>query len=383
MKLAVGLISGTSMDGVDAALVEIAGADSRPLLRAYRTFPYEPDLITALGDLMASGGLVRLARLNVVVGEVFAEAALELLHEARVEPSRVECIGSHGQTLIHLPRPGPAAGMQVRATLQIGEPAVIAARTGVVTVADFRPMDLALGGQGAPLVPLLDWRVYSRPDRRRLLLNLGGIANVTELVAGGALEQVRAFDTGPANALLDHVARRRGLPGGIDSGGEVAAAGQPDRALLEHLRGDPFSSLDPPKSADVAELVGWLDDAEPLIEPLSTADLLATLVDHTAGSVAGAIREWLGGTTAHDEVLVSGGGAHNQALMGALREALAPAAVAEVSVDAGVPADAKEAVAFALLAHETMAARPGNVPSATGAAQAAVLGKIVRPPGGR
>ncbi len=380
MSLALGLISGTSMDGVDAALVECGEApDAHPRLLEFRTYPYDSSLRAGLGDLVAGGGLARLARLNVVVGEVFAQAALALLEEAGTAPSEVECIGSHGQTVIHLPRPTEIAGRPVRATLQIGEPAVIAARTGVLTVADFRPMDLALGGQGAPLVPLLDWRLYGHPDRHRLLLNLGGIANVTDLPAGAGLEEVRAFDTGPANVLLDSAARRRGLPDDIDRGGEVAAAGRTDPALFEHLGRNPFLSLAPPKSADAAELIGWLDDAEPVHDELSTADLLATLARHTGASVVEAVDRWFGPRDSIDEVLVSGGGVHNRTLMGELERGFDSLPVGPVPIDTGVTADAKEAVAFALLAHETLAGRAGNVPSATGASRRAVLGKIIRP----
>ena len=375
--LVLGLSSGTSMDGIDAALVGIDEAAGSLDLIAFRTFPYDAELQGALRAAAASGA-VELALLGVVVGEAFAAAALALLDEAGVAVAEVECIGSHGQTLVHVPEPIGCGGTFARATLQIGEPAVIAERAGITTVAAFRNRDMAAGGQGAPLVPILDHRLYTHPELGRVALNIGGIANVTGLPPGAALEAVRAFDTGPGNVLLDAAARRRGLPGGRDGDGARARRGAVDEGLLETLLAHPFLARRPPKSADLADFLG--DYAEGLWEASEAhtdADLLATLTELTARTVADGIEAFLAVRQPVDEVVVSGGGAHNLALMERLRAHLGDSRLAAAGEITAIPGDAKEAVAFALIAHETLAGRPGNVPAATGAAGPRVLGVVV------
>lgn len=369
------------MDGVDAALVEIdagAGTAGRPRLRAFATYPYDGELRDALVRCARQGGLADVARLDMAVGEAFAEAALALLDEAGVEPRELRCIGSHGQTLLHLPEPAAAGGRQVRASLQVGEPAVVAARTGVTTVADFRRRDLAEGGQGAPLVPLLDHRILRHRRLGRVALNLGGIANVTGLPPAARLEEVLAFDTGPANVLLDAAARRRGV-GEFDEGGGLALSGAVDEDLLERLLQHEFFRRPPPKSADAGDFLGDFAEAGEEVDELPTADLLRTLAELTAATVADAIGAWVAPRQPVDELVVSGGGAHNAAVLAALRRRLEGASVVAFEEAAGFPGDAKEAVAFALLAVEALAGAPGNVPAATGARRPAVLGKIVLP----
>ena len=378
--LALGLISGTSMDGVDVALVtRDPGPEARPQLLAFHTEPYAPALA---GLLLAADGAPpeQLVLLDAAVGEAFAAAALALLRDTSVPAERIACLGSHGQTIVHLPGPRALAGVPVRGTLQIGDPALIAARTGILTVADFRSMDMALGGQGAPLVPLLDWLLYRHDTRGRVLVNLGGIANVTGLPAGCPRQAVRAFDSGPGNVLLDEVARQRGVPGGVDRGGELAAVGRVHTELLERLLAHPFLQREPPKSADRAEFIRFWRGLEALVAPLATTDLLATLAEFTARSLADAVAGWLAPRQAIDEVLVAGGGLHNRAVMARLERLLAPAAVAALPSAQGITPEAKEAVAFALLALETLAGRPGNLPAVTGASREAVLGTIVPPP---
>lgn len=365
------------MDGVDVALI---GSDSDPealpTLAGFRTQPYEPDLRTELRLCQQHGGVAHLARLNVAVGEAFAEAALGLLEEISVRADEVRCIGSHGQTLVHLPEAVELGGELVRASLQIGDPSVIAARTGIVTVADFRAMDMALGGEGAPLVPLLDWRLYRHATRGRVLLNVGGVANVTGLPPDVPLDAVMAFDTGPGNVLLDSVARDRSLPGGIDVDGGLASSGQVVPQLLEALLADDYYARMPPKSADAGQFVlpsGYEDSAD-----LATADLLATAAELTVTTVVQAVERWLAPHQPVDEVLVAGGGVHNRAIMNGLIARLPR--VEPVPPEGGISPDAKEAAAFAMLALETLAGRPGNVPSATGASKAAVLGSVTHPP---
>jgi anhydro-N-acetylmuramic acid kinase len=368
----VGLISGTSADGIDAALVEIdgAGETTRARLLDFRTRPIEPGLrasILALKDARAD----ELLRVHYQLGEEFAEAALELMAQARRDGLPVHLIGSHGQTARHHPR---AEGRNGRAeTLQIAEPAIIAERTGLPVVADFRPRDIAAGGEGAPLVPLVDWLLFRRPGTTRACLNMGGISNVT--VVTDRIETVRAFDLGPANMPMDIVvhAWTRGVET-FDRDGARAARGRSDPALVAELLRHPYFELPPPKSTG-REAFG-----DVFVKPLLAhyagreGDLLASLTRFVAESVAAGIRRWVREPVA--EVLVSGGGARNATLMAELAAALGPTPVRSLA-EVGLDPDAKEAVAFALLANETLFGRPGNVPGATGAAGPRVLGKLV------
>jgi anhydro-N-acetylmuramic acid kinase len=368
----IGLISGTSADGIDAALVELEGAGetTRARLLDFRTRPFTPDLrarVLALGDARAD----ELLRVHYRLGEEFARAALEVMDWARREGLPVHLVGSHGQTARHHPRAEDPDGRA--ATLQLAEPAVIAERTGLPVVADFRPRDVAAGGEGAPLVPLVDWLLFRRAGATRACLNLGGIANVT--VVTDRLDGVRAFDLGPANMPLDLVVQA--WTGGVetfDQDGRRALRGRVDDALVAELLGHPFFQLPPPKSTG-REAFG-----DVFVRPLLAryagreGDLLASLTRFVAASVAGGIRQWVREPVA--EVLVSGGGARNEALMAALGAVLAPMPVRSLA-DVGLDPDAKEAVAFAVLANETLFGHPGNVPGATGAEGPRVLGKLV------
>jgi anhydro-N-acetylmuramic acid kinase len=376
----IGLSSGTSMDGIDAALVGFDDDAPGSLeVRAFRTFPYDEQLSAALRAATEGGEPARLALLDVVVGEAFARAALDLLDGAGIDAAEVACIGSHGQTVVHVPDPTDCAGAFARASLQVGQPAVIAERTGITTVADFRARDLAAGGQGAPLAPFLDFRLYADAEVGRVALNIGGIANVTGLPPGGGADDVVAFDTGPGNVLLDAAARMRGLAGGIDEDGKLAVGGAVRDALLERLLAHPFYDRKPPKSADTGD---FLNDASLTLlrdaASLSNADMMATLTELTARTITGAIRRFVRIRQPIDEVLLSGGGLHNRALRGRLEALLSPAALRDADeIAPQVTGDAKEAVLFALLARETLAHRAGNVPAATGAAGPRVLGVVV------
>lgn len=373
----IGLMSGTSADGIDAALVEWPDdAAARPLrLAAYREEPFEPSLqdrihALAAGRLPAADVLRELAALDVLLGERFAAAAAAVAREAGVSLASVDAIASHGQTVAHHPELG--------ATLQIGDPSRIAERTGVTTVADFRPRDLAAGGEGAPLAPFFHWAVLGEPSESRVVLNLGGIANLTWLPRGGDPDAVIAFDVGPANALIDAVIRA--LSGGrerIDRDGARARRGTPDAALLERLLDDEFLRRPPPKSTG-RERYG-IAEGEALADEWrrgarSEDDLLATLVAFTAESVARACRQFLGGVP--DRLLVSGGGAENPAVLAALEAALPRVAVERVE-QAGVPAAAVEAMAFSLMGRNALLGIPNHLPRCTGASRAAVLGEIV------
>jgi anhydro-N-acetylmuramic acid kinase len=380
--LVIGLMSGTSYDGVDAALVAIRGGGlaTRIELLAFESRPYPPAVRRLIAEVSAPpGGTVdKVCLANMLLGELFAEAALAVAKRGGVPIGRVYLIGSHGQTIHHLPELSTVAGRRVAGTLQIAEPSVIAERTGVTTVADFRPRDMACSGQGAPLVPTVDYLLFRHRTRGRLLLNLGGIANVTHLPPACRPDQVLAFDTGPGNMLLDALAAH--LTHGrqsLDRDGELAAGGRVDEVLLRRLLRHPYLRRPPPKSTG-RETFGAPFLRKLLIEGLdaSPANLLATATAFTAASVHGAYVRFLRRRGAAAEVIASGGGCHNRTLMTRLAECFAPIPV--LTTDAfGVPVDAKEAIAFAILAHETMAGRPGNLPSATGARRPAILGKII------
>ena len=374
----VGLISGTSADGIDAALVEITGSGEATACRLldFQSRPYPGDLrarVLALKDAPAD----ELLRLHYRLGEEFAAAALAVIEPARRRGLEVHLIGSHGQTARHHPRraePGVAGGAAgSAATLQVGEPAVIAERTRLPVIADFRCRDVAAGGEGAPLVPLVDWLLFRRPGRVRACLNLGGIANVTLLDADAGA--TRAFDLGPANMPLDAVVQAWTAGAeAFDAGGRRAAAGRVDPALVAELMRHPFLAQAPPKSTGREAFGdGFVD---PLLRRYAgrEADLLASLTRYVAEAVADGVGRW--GPAHLDEVLVSGGGARNPTLMAALAETLGPARVVSLA-EVGLDPDAKEAVAFAVLANQTLHALPGNLPGATGALGPRILGKIV------
>jgi anhydro-N-acetylmuramic acid kinase len=368
-RLVVGLLSGTSADGTDAALCEIEGSGetTRLTTRAFVTTPFSRSLrerIFRLADADAS----ELCDLDVLLGEAFADAACAVCDAASVPLAAVHLIGSHGQTAVHHPRSAGKLG----ATLQIGEAAVIAERVGCPVVSDFRVRDVAAGGEGAPLVPLVDHLLFRKPGTPRALQNIGGIANVT--LVRERLDDLVAFDNGPGNMPLDAVARA--VSGGVeafDRGGARAARGTIDRALLEELHRHPYLLQPLPKSTG-RETFGK-DFIYPLLARYGARldDLLATLTRFVAEAIARSYREALPVPPA--EVFVSGGGALNPVLMAHLRETLAPIPV-ETSAALGVDPEAKEAIAFAVLANETLFGRPGNVPSVTGAAGPRVLGKI-------
>ena len=360
----VGLMSGTSLDGIDAVLVDFS-ADPPRLIEAL-SHPLPDTLRQRLTALCQPGGdeIERLGRADVALGELFAEAVQRLLTQTGIAATEVRAIGSHGQTIRHRPEAG--------FTLQIGDPSRIAQRTGITTVADFRRRDLAAGGQGAPLVPAFHAALFRSPDISRAVLNLGGMANVTLLPAGAA-QPVTGFDTGPGNVLMDLWAQRHlGRP--LDEGGAWAASGRVDEALLSRLLDDPYFRQPAPKSTgrehfNADWLAARLDESE---HSPSAADVQATLCELTAVSVAEAVRR--SGCDAR-ELLVCGGGAHNDHLLARLRERLSPMTVATTD-EHGLPADWVEAVAFAWLARETLAARHGNLPAVTGAREAVVLGSI-------
>jgi anhydro-N-acetylmuramic acid kinase len=372
-RIALGLMSGTSVDGIDAVLAEISGRGLRTGARilAFETHPFEPPMKRRILKLF-SAGAEEICEMNFIIGELLADAALKLMCRTGTPPREVDFIGSHGQTLYHLsghPR-------RKNSTLQIGEGAVIAARTGVVTVCDFRPADISAGGTGAPLVPYADYLLFRKKGKVRALLNLGGIANVT--VLPGKLEEVMAFDIGPGNVVVGSLLllRSRGRMK-WDPEGRLAGRGRINEELLGDLMRHPYFQLSPPKSTG-RELFGeeFAKDLWGKKRRLSLEDLLATATFFTAASIYRGLDDFIFPRFRVDEIFVSGGGVHNQTLMGFLRKVFGPIPIGPLN-DLGIDGDAKEALAFALLADATLQGLPSNVPGATGAKRPAVLGKIV------
>ena len=375
--LVLGLMSGTSLDGIDCALTRISGRvpDLSVQLESFSSFPFSAARRRCIEQICdpSSSRLDQVNALNFEIGDWLAESARAALEIAKVGPEAIDLIASHGQTIYHdvgdnTPRP---------ATLQIGDPSVIAHATGVTTVGNFRTADVAAGGQGAPLVSYVDWLLWRHLQEDRVILNIGGIANLTYLPAGAEPNRVIAFDTGPGNLLIDFFVRRvtRGRQN-YDVDGRQAGAGQVDRSWLQTLADDPYFHLDPPKTtgreyfgASYGERL-W-QEAEG--RHLSSEDRLATVTAFTASSIASSIREHLPGSV--DRIYVGGGGGHNKTLIRMLQAALESIPVTAPSEQES-DGDAKEALSFAILGYETIHGRTGNLPGCTGANQAVVLGQI-------
>jgi len=347
-----GIMSGTSLDGITIAAVELRGKSWN--LLEYTTVPYPRKLrerLLAVSNAEAHTG--EIARLNFDLGEQYAKAVLRLKNPPQL-------IGCHGQTVFH----GPGC------TLQLGEAQVIAERTGIPVVSNFRPRDIAAGGQGAPLVPFVDYLLFRSATKNRVLLNIGGIANVTILPAGAASDQVIAFDTGPGNMIVDQLAWviTKGKQN-FDRDGKLARKGKPNAQLLQMLLADPYYARKAPKSCG-REQYGREFVARLLATHLDLHDLIATATLLTPVTIYEAIRH-----ANPDELIAAGGGTKNPQIMNHLR-GLLPKTKVQTTDDYGLPAEAKEAVAFAILAHETWRRRPGNLPSATGASRPVILGQI-------
>jgi anhydro-N-acetylmuramic acid kinase len=374
----VGLMSGTSVDGVDAAVVEIDRGKVR--LLAFDTFAYPAALRLRILNLCRpeSARLDDICHYNFVLGEVFADSVIKLCSKNGISIGSIDLIGSHGQTIYHQPSGKRYSGKTVHSTLQIGEPSVIAERTGVTTVADFRPRDMAAGGEGAPLVPYADYILFKHKKLTRAIQNIGGIANVTFLPGGCKQDDIIAFDTGPGNMVIDGIVRL--VSGGrkcCDIGGKIAARGNVDKRLLDELLRHPFFKRRPPKSTGREEF--GTDFAERIYhragkKGLADADIVATVTALTAKSIAQAYSRFL--KTMPDELILCGGGSHNRTLVEKLHAELPDVKMLSTD-DFGISVDAKEAVSFAILAWATIKGITNNVPAATGAERPVILGKIV------
>jgi len=380
-RLAIGLMSGTSLDGMDAALVEIEGAGLSISVKFldFLTLPYNDETHSILMKAVMGeeGGSRLICCLNFLMGHIAAETCLELCRKAGIKPAMIDFVGSHGQTVFHQNEPVSFVGRPIRGTLQIGEASVIAEEIGCPVVSDFRVSDMAAGGQGAPLVPYTEYLLYRHKDKTLALQNIGGIGNITLLPAGRGAADIVAFDTGPGIMVIDAIARSLlGTP--WDGEGRNAAAGKVHGGLLEWMLAFDKDYLEkrPPKSTGreryndgfVRMLLNRAREAD-----LATNDILATVTRYTAETISYGIKKFC--APPPEELYVSGGGLHNKTLMAATRELL-PACAVRSGDELGIPADAKEAVAFAVLANETIFGLCNNAPSATGASHSVVMGKI-------
>jgi len=411
VRYVVGLMSGTSVDGVDAALVRLSGTgrDTRAELIGFTTIPFPTELRKRILQLSHNrGNPATVSQANVAVGTLFAEAAEAVLRQGEFPRERLDAVASHGQTISHTPRKTKKpkknpAFKDTPATLQIGEAAVIAQRLNCLVVSDFRTADVSVGGQGAPLVPYADWCLLTSTDQNRAIQNIGGIGNVTYLPANARPEKVIGFDTGPGNMLIDRAVQwvTQGKQT-FDERGLIASEGQVDVDLLEWLLAHPFLKKKPPKSAgreDFGEafwrkVEDWLAENRQLtgegqsesptfmkwfrstVPQITINDVIHTLTAFTVHSIVDAYDRFL--PSLPDEVIVGGGGSRNPVLLRLLRENLAPIPV-RTHEDIGINSDAKEAIAFAVLANETLLGNPANLPSVTGADRAVSLGKITFP----
>lgn len=383
-RIVIGLMSGTSVDGIDAALVRIkgSGTGTKVELIHFENFLFDDktrrDIFT-LFDVNRCR-VDYLCHMNFLLGEFFAKAAIDLVSKAGFNILDVDLIGSHGQTVYHIPNPISDRGYEIRSTLQIGEPCVISERTGIVTVADFRVRDMAAGGQGAPLVPYTEYLLYREEGKCIALQNIGGIANVTVLPRNCTLDDVYAFDNGPGNMVIDEVVKR--ITGGMkrfDDRGQMASLGKVNEELLNILMEDDYFKIAPPKTTG-REYFGpiYVDKLMDMANnyKISGNDLVATVTALTAKSISESYKQFIIPENGLDKVLIGGGGSNNNTLINLIKDYL-PGIEVLTQEDIGLNSDAKEAVAFALLANETINGNFNNVPGATGASKKVVMGKII------
>lgn len=380
--LAVGLMSGTSLDGVDASLVEIEGFGEKTEIRVIKSIslPYDSSLKERLLEIMnvETSDVEKLCSMNYEISYLFAKAVKEVCKKAGIPLERLDIIGSHGQTVYHLPQPTPPF---VRSTLQIGDPAIIAYETNTLVVSNFRAMDMAAGGEGAPLIPYIDWLLFKSDDKGRILQNIGGIGNCTVLKRNGQKEEMIAFDTGPGNMIIDELCRTlKNIP--YDKNGTIAARGTVHHDLVhEWMQHDYFKKL-PPKSTG-RELFGKNYTLKIIKKypNLSAEDLIATATYFTAYSIVKAYHDFVFPHYEIDEIIISGGGGNNPTLIKMIQDLIPEKHVMTID-KLGITTDEKEAVGFAILANEYIHQQKANIPQATGAKEAVLLGQITLPPYG-
>jgi anhydro-N-acetylmuramic acid kinase len=375
--IVAGIMSGTSADGINVALVRITGADTPAIkLLGHAEYAYPTRVRRAVLKAMNSRSVAvaDLSRLNFLLAELYAEAVLKTQKKFRI---KAELAGCHGQTIYHQGEGEKFLGRKIAVTWQMGEGAVLAERLGIPVVSDFRPADMAAGGKGAPLVPFLDYLLYRDKHVGRIVQNIGGIANLTAIPANAHPHKIFAFDTGPGNMVID-AAMERLLHKQIDRDGKIAASGIPSDKVISALLKLPFFSAKPPKTAGREEF--GREFARDFIRRHGRAnarDIVASATMLTARSISNAVRRFILPRGNFSEFVASGGGTKNPPLMAALVNELSPLGLKlRLSDEFGIPSEAKEAAAFAVLAYETWHRRPSNVPSATGASKPAILGKV-------
>jgi anhydro-N-acetylmuramic acid kinase len=374
-KYVIGLMSGTSVDGIDAALVKISGNYTATAVEtiAFETFPYSDDIRTRIFRLFEddTSSSRDICHMNFLLGELFANAAINIAKKAGIPMEKVDLIGSHGQTIYHMPEPVDG----IKATLQIGEGAVIAHKTGAVTVSDFRVADMAAGGTGAPLVPYTEFLLYASSGQNIALQNIGGIGNITAIPKNVAAGHIIAFDTGPGNMVIDFLMKKT-TGHDYDKNGDMAAKGSVCGQTLAQLMDDPFIKKPPPKATG-REYYGKRFSEKLYVQckakGMADADIIATVTAFTAESIRYAVTHFV--PFALDQLVVGGGGAYNQTLVSMIATVL-PGVHVTTHEKLGKNSDAKEAIAFAILANETIHGNTGNLPQVTGASAAKILGKI-------
>ena len=388
VKTAIGLMSGTSVDGIDAALVEIAGNGSDTVMHLieFINVPYADNVRRRIFELfnVETSSVDKIGYMNFLLGELFAGAAFAVAGKAGMPIEKVDFVGSHGQTIYHKPQICREFGYDIRYSVQIGEGAVIAQRTGAVTVSDFRVGDIAAGGQGAPLVPYTEYILFADKARSTILQNIGGISNITLLPANCSMEQVIAFDTGPGNMVIDGIMKK--FSDGrldMDKDGEMAGRGKVNQELLSCLLDDPYICIKPPKSTG-RECFGeeYVKKAIALSEEkgISKCDTIATVTCLTAAFTLESYRRYVKPLCKVDRLITGGGGSYNPILLKYIREEMAKEDIAVTTQEEeGCNSDAKEAAAFALLANETLSGNCNNISAATGANKKTVMGKISLP----
>jgi len=402
----VGLMSGTSVDGIDAAVVKIveavcdtqqgtqiaangvehAGANRLKVeLLAFANTPFPEHVRKEIFQLFdpKQATIDKVGTMNMWLGELYSQATYSIIEQAGLRHEQITAIGSHGQTIYHAPQHNIVDGFNLHFTVQIGEGAVIANRTGIPCVSDFRIADMAAGGQGAPLVPFTEHLLYAEQHETLLLQNIGGIGNITVLPAGGEVEKVFAFDTGPGNMIIDGLVAKLFPPLTMDISGKLAAQGQLIDELLHWMQSDSYYSMNPPKSTGrehygeqyVAQIIDLMNQNN-----WKPHDVIATATYVTAWSIAESYRLYVQPICKAHRILIGGGGSYNDVLVAQIRELLAPYGITTmIQEDIGGNSDAKEAIAFALLAHYSMQRLPNNLPSVTGASEHVVMGKISWP----
>lgn len=416
-KKVIGLMSGTSADGIDACLVEISGNGIHTKINIldFETYPYHDATRNAILETCnpETGTVDKICQLNFHLGKLFADAAKSIANKAHIPITDIDFIGSHGQTIYHMPnqatmkktedrsqKPEPRRDESnsnlintedfkrktwylpfLRSTLQIGEPSVIAQETSVTTVADFRPGDIAAGGQGAPLVPYVDFVLFRDKEKGRALQNIGGIANVTFLPRDCGIRDVIAFDTGPGNMVIDRITELiTNNASHFDEGGKLAAKGKVNDRLLATLLAHPYFLKPPPKTTGREEFGRLFADnlyKEAVHSGIDGLDILATVTMFTARTIADSYRQWILPKHPISEVIISGGGSHNETLIKFLVQYFLPSVKIHFINTFGIAPNAKEALAFAILANETISGNPNNIPGATGAREAVIMGKII------